>query len=453
MLPAASPLLADMAEGRTTATRLVEMALAHATDPAGEGVRVFTALYADQAMAQAAAFDQARAAGISLPPLAGLPVTIKDLFDEAGRETLAGSVASHGEGPAAQDAPAVAALRRAGAIILGRTTMTEYAFSGLGLNPHTGTPRNPWDRANGRIPGGSSAGAAVSVSDGMAVAGLGSDTGGSLRIPAALCGLTGFKPTARRVSRDGAYPLSTSLDCIGVIARSVQCCVLFDQILSASPVASLPALSLQGRRLAIPTAVVLDQMDIHVAASFAATVRTLEKAGASIEEIALPELAEIPARGIQGGIAAAEAYALHQHRLVRKAHLYDPRVLVRILNGQAIPASIYIDCLKAREEICTRISRITSAYDALIMPTVPTVAPLLAPLECDDGLYGATNALMLRNTSLFNALDRPAISLPCHAPGTAPVGLMVVGETMKDDVTLSLACAIETALQTAGTNA
>ena len=212
----ALPTIEHLAAGRTSATALTEAALARAQDPAGEGARVFTLLDAGRARALAAASDALRAAGIVRSPLEGLPVSIKDLFDVAGQVTTAGSVVLKDAAPAARNAPVIDRLIAAGAVIVGRTNMTEFAFSGLGLNPHHGTPRNPWDRVGGgRIPGGSSSGAAVSVTDGMAVLALGSDTGGSVRVPSALCGLAGFKPTQRRVPLAGALPLSTSLDSVG----------------------------------------------------------------------------------------------------------------------------------------------------------------------------------------------------------------------------------------------
>src|SRR4051794_27927178 len=202
---------ADLRVGKTSSVELTRAALARIADPVGEGPRVFTRVYAD-AVDQAAEQDRRCARGGIASPLAGVPISIKDLFDVAGETTLAGSKALVGYPPAGRDAEVVARLKRAGAVIVGKTNMTEFAFSGLGLNPHYGTPRNPWDRERGRIPGGSSSGAAVSVTDGMAVAAIGTDTGGSVRIPAALCGLVGFKPTAARIPREGVLPLSETLD-------------------------------------------------------------------------------------------------------------------------------------------------------------------------------------------------------------------------------------------------
>src|ERR1700693_2729328 len=201
-------LAADLATGLTSSRELVEIALARIADPGGEGARTFVKVYADTARAAADAQDKLRQAGYVASPLAGLPVSLKDLFDVAGEQTLAGSKALDDMPAAERDAPIVARLRAAGAVLIGRTNMTEFAFSGVGINPHYGTPGNPYDRA--LIPGGSSSGAAVSVSDGGAVVAIGTDTGGSVRIPAALCGIVGFKPTQKRIPRDGAIPLSTT---------------------------------------------------------------------------------------------------------------------------------------------------------------------------------------------------------------------------------------------------
>ncbi|RYF57361.1 MAG: amidase, partial [Comamonadaceae bacterium] len=227
-IPTLNHLCASLNSGTTTAADLLEQAIARATDPQGEGKRVFIERYDEQARASARVADTLRAAGMRRSPIDGLPISIKDLFDYRGSVTRGGSVVLDDAAPATANAVVVDRLLAAGAVIVGRTNMTEFAYSGLGINPHYDTPRNPWDRATGRIPGGSSSGAAVSVTDGMAAAAIGSDTGGSVRIPSALCGLTGFKPTARRVSMRGVQPLSASLDSIGPLAPSVACCAVLD---------------------------------------------------------------------------------------------------------------------------------------------------------------------------------------------------------------------------------
>ena len=438
----------DLAAGRTTSVALTEDALARAQANDGEGARVFTKLYAERALQAARASDALRQAGFIRSPLEGLPISIKDLFDVAGDVTKAGSVALDDAPAARADAPVVDRLIAAGAVIVGRTNMTEFAFSGLGLNPHYGTPLNPFDRAAGRIPGGSSSGAAVSVSDGMAAAAVGTDTGGSVRIPAALCGLTGFKPTARRVPREGAMPLSTSLDSIGPIARSVACCAMLDAVLSGTGENLLGEASLAGLRLAVPRTVALDGMDTVVAAGFEAALGVLSRAGARISEIDIPEFAQLGAINSKGGFTAAEAWHWHRDVIERAGDRYDPRVRVRILRGREMSAADYIDLLAARSAWIAAVEARIAPFDALVMPTVPVVAPRIDELS-DDAAFGATNLLILRNPTFINFLDGCALSVPCHRPGEAPVGLMLAGAAGRDRAVLSIGQAVEQALRAA----
>lgn len=445
-LPTIEQHAADLRAGRTSSAALVEAALERIQAPAGEGARAFTHVYDAQARAAARASDELRAAGLGRSPLDGLPVSIKDLFDVAGETTLAGSVARQGEPAATADAPVVQRLRAAGAVIVGKTNMTEFAFSGLGINPHYGTPLNAWDRTGGRIPGGSSSGAAVSVTDGLSVAGIGSDTGGSVRIPAALCGLVGFKPTARRVPLQGALPLSASLDSIGPIAASVACCAQLDAILSGQDLAPAAA-NLRGLRLAVPLTVALDGMDDHVARSFRAALARLSAAGALVQELELPAFARLATINAKGGLTAAEAWWWHRDLIDRAAAKYDPRVVSRILRGKEISAADYLDVQQARAAWTAEIERAIEGFDALVLPTVPVVAPKVAELVASDDAYFRANGLILRNPTLVNFLDGAALSLPCHEPGTAPVGLMVAGPAMSDRRVLSLGLAMEPVLQ------
>ncbi|WP_186418767.1 amidase [Bosea sp. CS1GBMeth4] len=440
-----------LATGSATSIALTEDALAGAQASNGEGARVFTRLYAERALKAARASDALRQAGFPRSPIEGLPISIKDLFDVAGDITMAGSVALDDAPPARANSPVVERLIAAGAVIVGRTNMTEFAFSGLGLNPHYGTPLNPFDRAAKRIPGGSSSGAAVSVSDGMAAAAVGTDTGGSVRIPAALCGLTGFKPTARRVPRDGVLPLSTSLDSVGPIGRSVACCAMLDAVLSGTGENLLGDASLAGLRLAVPTTVALDGMDTAVAASFEAALATLSRAGARISEIAVPEFAQLGAINVKGGLAAAEAWHWHRELIQRAGERYDPRVRVRILRGREMSAADYIDVLAARAAWVAAVEWRIAPFDALVMPTVPVVAPRIDELA-DDAVFGATNLLILRNPTFINFLDGCALSLPCHRRGEAPVGLMIAGAGGRDRAILSIGQAVEQALRAAKRN-
>src|SRR6476661_10216906 len=295
--PPANPgilqLAADLAAGRTSSRKLTDEAIARIEDPKGEGSRAFMKVYKSQAIAAADASDTQRKAGLVPGPLAGIPVSIKNLCNVAGETTLAGSKALDDAPPAKADAPVVARLRAAGAVIVGSTNMSEFAFSGVGFNPHYGTPGNPADRT--RVPGGSSAGAAVSVGDRMAVAALGTDTGGSVRIPAAVCGIVGFKPTARRVPIDGVVPLSTSLDSIGPLANSVECCAIVDAVFAGEPIVVPDAAPLGGLRFGIPRQFVMDELDPVVAKAFDRACKALSAKGVRVEPVDLPQLLELPA--------------------------------------------------------------------------------------------------------------------------------------------------------------
>jgi aspartyl-tRNA(Asn)/glutamyl-tRNA(Gln) amidotransferase subunit A len=432
-----------LAEGRITSRALVEQALAAIRDPHGEGSRTFLALHADEALAAAAAVDAQRRSGAKLPLLAGVPISIKDLFDEAGRTTLGGSKVLIGAPPATHDSTVVQRLRDAGAIIVGRTNMTEFAYSGLGINPHYGTPKNIFDRTAARIPGGSSSGAAISVTDGMAAAAIGTDTGGSVRIPAALNGLVGFKPTARRVPLDGVLPLSFSLDSAGPIAKTVADCVLLDGILAAEGGAAPQVPALRGLRFAVPVAVCQTDLAADVANAFAAAIARLAEAGATIVELPMREFERVPEVNPRGALSSAEAYWWHRKWLRDGAGKYDPRVLRRILPGEKISASDYIDILRARERFVATIDAAVSGYDALLMPTTPETAPTIAQVTANDEDYIRLNTRMLRNTSLVNLFDGCALSLPCHEPGKAPIGLMIAGTRNSDRRILAIGLAAE----------
>jgi aspartyl-tRNA(Asn)/glutamyl-tRNA(Gln) amidotransferase subunit A len=421
---------------------LVEQCLARIEAPAGEGRRVFVKVHAAAVRAAADFHDHLRALNAPLSPYAGIPVSIKDLFDMAGDVTRAGSVALRDAAPAGRDAPAVARLRAAGFIPIGRTNMTEFAFSGLGINPHYGTPANPYDRAAARIPGGSSSGAAVSVTDGMACAGLGTDTGGSCRIPAALCGIVGYKPTARRVPTAGAFPLSTSLDSIGPLAPTVECCAIVDAVLAGEEVTALPPFPLAALRLAVPQTMVLDGVEPAVARAFETALAALSKAGAHVVDIPLREFAELREINAKGGFAAAQAYAYHRPLISEAQALYDPQVLVRIMRGREQEAADYIDLIAARKDLIRRVADLTTPFDALAMPTVPIVAPKISDLAADEPFRQA-NALVLRNPGIANFLDGCAISVPCHRAGDAPVGLMLFGAHGADRRLLAIAAAVE----------
>ena len=376
-------------------------------------------------------------------------VSVKDLFDIAGQTSSAGSIVLADAPAARQDATAVARLRAAGAALIGRTNMTEFAFSGVGINPHFGTPANAAATDQPRIPGGSSSGAAVSVASGAAFIGLGSDTGGSIRIPAALNGLVGFKNTARLVPLDGTIPLSSTLDTVCALTRSVRDAILAHEILAARRVTRSNA-PLSSYRLAITPSFMLDGMDATVARAYERTLQTLRQAGARIEEIPLAELGELGAILSTGGFSAAESYTWHHHLLKDKAAQYDPRVLTRIERGAQMSACDYIELMQARRHWIARMETALTGFDAVLSPTVPVVAPPMAevaPGAPRDDAFFRINGLLLRNPSVVNMLDGCAISLPCHTPDELPVGLMVWQGQMRDDAVLNIAVQIEELLQ------
>ena len=402
-------------------------------------------------------FDQARLAAAASSardkPLAGLAVSVKDLFDVAGDVTAAGSTVLADAPPAARDCPAVARLKAAGGAILGRTNMTEFAFSGVGVNPHFGTPANPADPATPRIPGGSSSGAAVSVATGAAFVGLGSDTGGSIRIPAALCGIVGFKNTARLTPREGAVPLSTTLDTVCAMTRSVRDTILAHEIL-ADRLVTRSHVPLQGYRLAVARTSMLDGLDPVVATAFERTLKILRDAGASIHEIPLTEIRDLGALQATGGFTAPESYAWHRALFESAGERYDPRVRVRILRGTGMLAYEYVELIRARADWMGRVESALRGFDAVLSPTVPIVAPPIAQVapgaERDDEFF-RVNALLLRNPSVVNMLDGCAISIPCHVPGELPCGLMIWQSAMRDDTVLNIALQAEAVLAKATT--
>jgi aspartyl-tRNA(Asn)/glutamyl-tRNA(Gln) amidotransferase subunit A len=436
-------LAAELANGRTSGRKLVEECLARIADPAGEGQRAFIHVDKDAALDAADAMDHLRKANAAPSPYAGIPVSIKDLFDIRGQVTCAGSRALQDSAPAEADAPVVARLRAAGFVVIGRTNMTEFAYSGIGINPHYGTPKGAWQRSAGHVPGGSSSGAAVSIADGMAYGALGTDTGGSCRIPAAYNGIVGYKPTQRRVPLDGGVPLSTSLDSFGPLANSVACCATLDAVLAAEPVTQIQARPIKGMRLAVPTTVALDDLDDAVAKTFERVLQTLSKAGALIEHIEVPEFLDVGMMNAKGGFAAAESYAWHRYLINSKGSEYDPRVAVRIMRGEAITAADYIDILNARRSLISRIEMRLAPYDALVMPTTANTPPRIADLADDDKAFATENLRSLRNCTLINMIDGCAISLPAHREHEVPVGFMLAATGGSDRRIFELAAAME----------
>ncbi|WP_395055385.1 amidase [Polaromonas sp.] len=427
------------------AVQRLEAALAAITAAGDEGRRIFTRVYPDTARAAAQASDLRRSAGKRLGPLDGRIVSIKDLFDVAGEATTAGSQLLQGAAPAAHDALVVSRLHAAGAVIIGKTNMTEFAFSGVGINPHYGTPGNALDPR--RIPGGSSSGAGVSVARGMADIAIGSDTGGSVRIPSALNGLVGFKPTQARVPRDGAYPLSFTLDCVGPLCRSVADAAATDGVLAGTSDQPLPSRAVAGLRLGAPRGLLFSQTQDAVLAAVELALGQLATAGATLSNESLDDLLGEPFRLQEGGtLVAAEAAWIHKAGVATRPEAYDPIVLGRIRRGQTLDAATYVGIQQARAALLPALDARMAHLDALVLPTVPLLAPLIADVQ-DEDVFLRTNALLLRNPSVFNFFDLPVLSLPLPSQNGLAVGLMLVGKRGGDRELLALGAAVEALLR------
>ncbi len=435
----------DFAKSDDSPTSQAERHIARVSDPAGEGVRAF--LHLDrQAARYAASVSQQRFMAGDVRPLEGITLSIKDLFDVKGEVTGAGSTVLRVRPAATADSPVVARLREAGAIIFGRNNMVEFAYSGVGVNPHFGTPRNVWGRTAdgaGRAPGGSSSGGGVAVADGMATAALGSDTGGSVRLPAALNGVCGFKPTAVRVPVVGAIPLSVTHDSVGPIANSVECCARIDAVLAGEVYSPKPLRLLKGVRLLKPNAVIWRELDPEVEAAVNSAVEKLRAAGAEIVETSVTALDDL----FSGtSVIAAEALDWHEAHINVNGAGYDPRVWQRMQAGRSVTRAQYSAAIAYRRFCIDRINLALAGFDAVVSPTVACIAPEIAPLVASDELFFKTNARILRNTAWVNFMDGCALTLPCHRAGDAPVGLQLVGRHGADHSILALGLACEAAL-------
>ncbi|TIL64980.1 amidase [Mesorhizobium sp.] len=406
---------------------------------------VFVKLYPEAARAAADAADARRRAGVTLGPLDGTILSIKDLFDVAGEPTTAGSLLLSIAAPALRDAVIVRRLRQAGAVIFGKTNMTEFAFTAIGVNPHYGTPGNATDA--GRIAGGSSSGAGVSVAEGTSEISIGSDTGGSVRIPAALNGVVGFKPTARRVSRDGVFPLSDTLDSIGPLARTVAECAAADAVMAGEEFAALVPLPLAGLRIGVPRGVLFEDTEEEVAAAFERCARKLELAGARLADLSIDDLlADLRAATRRASIAAMEGAAVHADWLATGATTpVDPRVSEPLSRAAAVPATAYIKAIRRRTALVAAMDQRLASVDVLAVPTTPVTAPTIVSMTSDEALCERTEGLLLRNTQIANQFDLCAISLPM--PGMArPAGLMLVARHGDDHRLLRIAAEVEALL-------
>ena len=436
-------MAADLEAGRSSATELAEQALSRMVWQQANGIPAFIHVVEANVRAEAAKSDARRKASRTLSRFDGIPFGVKDLFDVRGETTAAGSKLLKDAAPADSDADAVALLRAKGFVILGRTNMTEFAYSGVGLNPHHGTPPSIYDRERGRIPGGSSSGSAVAVADGVCAMALGTDTGGSCRIPAAFNGIAGFKPTASRISKRGAFPLSALFDSVGPLGRTAACCAIADDVLSGGE-GTLPDVSFsRPLRLGALSSFVMDGLEPEVAGDYARIIGTLRSRGVDVEDISFAPLGELPSLLQNGGVVACEAWHLHKSWLGTSEQLYDPRVSSRIKFGAQTDAVAFARLLSRRADMIAAFAKLASGYDAIICPAVPMVAPPLDAFEKDDE-YRRLNGLALRNTYVFNFLDGCAGVIPMHAEGAAPTGLMFAGPAGWDRRVLAIMCHAKT---------
>jgi aspartyl-tRNA(Asn)/glutamyl-tRNA(Gln) amidotransferase subunit A len=431
----------DLDKGMVSASALVETALARIADPSGEGGRAFLTVDGAAALEQAAFYDRERKAGRAVSAYAGIPIGVKDLFDLKGQVTRAGSAILTDAAPADADAPAIARLKAAGFIPVGRNNMTEFAYSGVGLNPHYGTPRSPYDRQTGRIPGGSSSGAGVAVADGMVPLAIGSDTGGSCRIPAAYNGIVGYKPSTGRITTQGAYPLSKTLDSIGPLAQTVECCATADAVMAGDWDGCITA-PRHSLRLAVPRDYFASVIDETVASDFERAVAHLAKSGIVIEDMAFPELTQLPGINAKGGISAVEAFLFHRAQIAERGDGYDQRVRRRIELGSLISAPDYVELLAARQKLIRQFNAAMIGFDALVMPTTCNAPPAISALARDED-YLRLNFMSLRNTFTGNFLDCCGISLPMHRDGEPPTGFMLMAPHGQDQQIFAAAKVVE----------
>jgi aspartyl-tRNA(Asn)/glutamyl-tRNA(Gln) amidotransferase subunit A len=410
----------------------------------GDGAPVFTRLLFETARAEADAADRRREAGLSLSAIDGTIVSIKDLFDLAGETTWAGSQVLKGAAPAAQDAPAIARLRRAGAVLIGKTNMSEFAFSGVGLNGSFGTPGNALDAA--RIPGGSSSGAAVSVAEGSSELSVGTDTGGSCRIPAALNGITGMKPTHGSVPAEGCYPLAPSLDVIGPLAKDVDGCARLLSVLADRPFRLDSAQSPARLRLGVARGGFLAEAAPSVTAAYEAAIERIARLGMAVEPIDLDDIWQEMFAISPAPLVTVEAAAVHRELMARSPDAFDRRVAARIGIGMPAKATDYIIAMERRRGLIARLAAMLDGLDGFLAPTVPIEAPEIAALEADDEAFHAANRLLLRNAAFCNLFDLCSISLPMPLGAKRSGGLMLSAVAGQDERLLRAAALLEAPL-------
>lgn len=442
MIQNITDLSRKLQSGKISSRKLVEECFEAISSAGAEGEKAFLSQYRERAVEAADWIDQGRKKGMTLPAHAGIPIAVKDLFDITGEVTRAGSRVLDELPAATKNAEIINRLQTAGFVIVGKNNMTEFAYSGLGVNSHFGTPLNPHDEETPRVPGGSSSGAGVSVSRSLVPAAIGTDTGGSCRIPAAFCGIVGFKPTSTRVPKTGAIPLSKTLDCVGPFTTSVSCAAVLDSILSGGTGDDVISFSEGGLRIGVLDGYVTEHMDEKVGAAYERALTRLSQRGVRLTPVSIPQIAELPKINSKGGFVGADAYAWHKKLLETRADYYDPWVRARFDAGKSQSAAEYIELGEARRRLRALVAEKHALFDAFILPTVQIVAPTLAELE-DTEKSNAINLMCLRNTAVGNFLDVPAISIPCHDAGELPVGAMLFGMTGDDRKLLSIARGLE----------
>ena len=400
-----------------------------------------------RALEEAEASRKRRREGRAAGPLDGVPIAWKDLVDMAGERTTAGSALYAESPPKERDAPIVANLAGAGMVALGKTNLSEFAFSALGLNPHFGTPRNPRDPATPRIAGGSSSGAAVAVAGGLAPCAIGSDTGGSIRAPASFCGIVGFKTSEGRIDKQGVFPLSRTLDTIGPMAHTVEDCILIDMALRGQSHTPVRPLDLSGVEFVVPDKSGIDDAEPAVAANLEETLKRLAAAGAKMTSRPIPQIGAMRALSAQyGSFVAIEAYA--EHRAIfdsPDAQRMDRRVLKRALGGR-VPERNALNLQRGREEL---IAGLTGELKGalLVLPATPMTAPALAPLEGDDELFRVVNLRAIHYTFLGNLLRMCGLALPSGTDAAGlPTGVQFLAPAGDDDRLLSIGLSMESAL-------
>ena len=441
--PTAAQLAADLRSGVLDAVDLTEQTLARIA--AHPDQAIFLEVLGPRARREAEGARKRLTDGRPLSALDGVPVAWKDLFDIEGRVTTAGSLVLKANPPAARDAALLAAGVRAGLVTIGATNMTEFAYSGIGINPHYGTPRNPHDAKVARAPGGSSSGSAVAVAAGLVSIAIGTDTGGSIRVPAAFNGITGYKSSTGHYPMTGVFPLSRTLDTLGPLALSVEDCVLADMVLRGAAAPAARRGSVEGLAILVPETLVLDGCEPEVSANFEASLARLAKAGASIVRAPMPQLAAIPELiGKHGHLLAAEAWQVHQARIGSSdAARMDPRVLKRIQLATEMSALDLVEVLQARSRLIAEANAIIG--DAIVaIPAAPHVAMPIGPLLADDDAFFRANAKTLRNTMVGNFLDWCGVAMPngTGADGM-PTGLLLSARHGRDTAVLSAALSIE----------